>query len=81
MQINKINKLIESFDELDLAGIYTINSIYYCGEHLIEIKECDAMKHYIYLHPDIVEWANENGLQMTVQNIGNGDDYMRIIIL
>ena len=81
MQNSKVEKLIKSFDELDLRGIYTIKSIYYCGEHIIEIKECDAEKHYIYLHPDIVRWANNNGLQMAVQNIGNGEDYMRIIII
>lgn len=81
MEENKIDKIIESFNELDLGDIYTIKSTYYCGEPIIEISECYEEKHYIYLHPDIVRWANNNGLQMAVQNIGNGEDYMRIIII
>ena len=81
MQKSKMKELIKRFDELDLRGIYTIKSIYYCGEHIIEIKECDAGKHHIYIHPDIVQLVNKNRLQMTVQNVGDGDDYMRIIII
>lgn len=81
MEENKIDKIIESFEELDLGDIYTIKSTYYCGEPIIEIKECDAGKHHIYIHPDIVQLVNKNRLQMAVQNVGNGEDYMRIIII
>ena len=81
MQKSKIEKLIKSFNELDLGGIFEVKSIHYCGKYIMEIKECDAEKHHIYLHPDIVRWANKNRLRLSVQNIGSGGDYMRIVIL
>lgn len=72
------NKIMSDLNSLD--G-YEVKKYLYCGTWVIEINEMEKRKHCILIPARVIEACYKNYKCPTIQNIGNGEEYQRIIIM
>lgn len=67
----------------DLGGLegYEVKKHLYCGTWAIEINEQEKRKHCILIPSKVIEACYKNYTCPTIQNVGDGKEYQRIIIM
>lgn len=71
----------EIVEELYNESAYNLDVIPYCGEFLVRISEKQMFEHHMYINPKIVELLHKRGLGVSVQNEGEWQKYMRIVLM
>lgn len=67
-------------NELSNQVQYNIEIIPYCYEYIVEISHKEMFKTSMYVNAGIVGVIAKYGREFLIQTIGNGQEYMRIII-
>lgn len=60
---------------------YNVDVTPYCGEFIVEISEKCLYKTSMFVNKKIVEVVNNHGCGMTIQTIGGGQEYVRIVLM
>lgn len=68
-------------DALYNESAYNVEMHLYCSAYSIEICEKCMWQTSMYINAKIVEVCNKFGCGMAIQTKGNGQDYMRIILM
>lgn len=71
----------EIVEELYNESAYNLDIIPCYGEFLVRISEKQMFEHHMYINPKIVELIHKRGLSVSVQNVGDGQKYMRIVLM
>lgn len=74
-------KAQEIVDELFNEYDYNVDIHPYRGEYSVQISEKRMSDSVMYINPKIAEVCHKRGCGMAVHNIGDGQKYMRIVLL
>lgn len=78
MTKEQANKIVE---ELYNESAYNVEVHPYCGEFSVQISEKCMYKTSMYINAQIVDAAHKHGCGMTIQTIGGGQEYVRIVLM
>lgn len=68
-------------DELCNESAYNVDMHRYCGEYSINICDKSMWQTSMYINAKIVEVCHKFGCGITIQTKGEGQDYMRIVLM